>query len=206
MTSLVLESYAEQQTRWPQSGKVILAQYDDTEVVVYQAFHRVTAEYAVEHQQLGGPRYRFTRMSWIKPNFLWMMYRCGWLTKDDEQGRVLAISIDRAFFDDVVRRAVPSSWDRDRYETREEWQADVKSSEVRLQWDPDHNPMGQKVERRAIQLGLRGTYLRRFVEDATTRIEDVSELVARERDHRAEDHTLMIPREQPYPDPGTLAE
>jgi hypothetical protein len=32
----------------------------------------------------------------------------------------------------------------------------VAESNVRLQWNPDHNPKGEKVERRAIQLGRRG--------------------------------------------------
>jgi len=27
---------------------------------------------------------------------------------------------------------------------------------VRLQWDPDHSPKGEKLARRAIQLGLKG--------------------------------------------------
>jgi hypothetical protein len=39
--------------------------------------------------------------------------------------------------------------------SREEWQDQVKESSVRLQWDPDHDPFGNKLERRAIQIGLR---------------------------------------------------
>jgi hypothetical protein len=31
----------------------------------------------------------------------------------------------------------------------------VARSEVRLQWNPDHDPTGNKLERRALQLGLR---------------------------------------------------
>ncbi|MFT5999906.1 MAG: hypothetical protein ACI81P_002365 [Neolewinella sp.] len=37
------------------------------------------------HQQLGGPAFSYQRMSWIKPNFLWMMYRCGWAKKQDQE-------------------------------------------------------------------------------------------------------------------------
>ncbi len=197
-TSLILENYAAQRAVWPEEGRVILAQHDAEHVVVYQAFHPVTAAYAVHHQRLGGPRYSWTRMSWIKPGFLWMMYRCGWLTKDEQQGRVLAIWLDRAFFDEVVARAVESGWDRERFASREAWKAAVGASEVRVQWDPDHDPMGEKQPRRSIQLGLRGETLRRFAEEATWRIEDISPLVQRERAHRAETSRLMIPRERPY--------
>ncbi|MBQ1688320.1 MAG: DUF4291 family protein [Lachnospiraceae bacterium] len=29
-----------------------------------------------------GSHFSMNRMSWIKPSFLWMMYRCGWGTKE----------------------------------------------------------------------------------------------------------------------------
>ena len=198
MTALELESYERQREIWPSEGRVILAQYDDERVVVYQAFNRITAAHAVEHQRLGGPRYSFSRMSWIKPNFLWMMYRCDWLRRDAEQQNVLAIWIDRSFFDELLAAAVASKWYPERYDTRDDWQAAVKRSEVRLQWDPDHAPDGRKLARRAIQLGLRGETLRRFVEEATRKIEDVSELVVRERENRVDPSRLRTPRERPY--------
>ena len=50
----------------------------------------------------------------------------------------------------ITRRAVPSSYDRERFATREHWQAELDRSEVRLQWDPDHHPSGAPEERRAI--------------------------------------------------------
>lgn len=196
---LELETYATQRARWPHDGKVILAQYDDTSVVVYQAFHAVTAEHAVRHGRLGGPRYSFDRMSWIKPNFLWMTYRCGWLTKDDDQSHVLAIRLDRGFFDGLLERAVASSWRASAYPTEAEWSQALKASEVRLQWDPDHGPRGEKLDRRAIQLGLRGKTLRAFVEEATQSIKGVSDLVLAERANRDDESRLRTPRESPYP-------
>lgn len=195
---LDLEAYATQRARWPDEGKVILAQYDDTSIVVYQAFHPVTADYAERHGRLGGPRYSFERMSWIKPNFLWMMYRCGWLTKDEEQSRVLAIRIDRGFFDLLLEQAIASSWRASPYATEDEWKLASKAATVRLQWDPDHDPNGAKLARRAIQLGLRGDTLKAFVHEATLGIEDVSELVIAERENRADEERLRTPREAPY--------
>ena len=54
-------------------------------------------------------RFSLNRMSWIKPNFLWMMYRCGWATKADQEV-VLAVRMKRSAFDEILRRAVHSSF------------------------------------------------------------------------------------------------
>lgn len=84
--------WKDQNTRWPLRGRHILAQYDDERIWVYQAYRDEVADWAVEHQ-LGGP-WGFDRMTWIKPNFLWMMYRSGWAAKPGQQ-RILAIALDR---------------------------------------------------------------------------------------------------------------
>ena len=75
------ELYQRQDSLWPQEGQHILAHYDDASVVVYQAYRPSIAEYAVTHQRFGGD-FSFNRMSWIKPNFLWMMFRSGWAGKE----------------------------------------------------------------------------------------------------------------------------
>ena len=198
MSRLELSSYLELRETWPSEGKVVLAQYDAQSIVVYQAFNAVTAAHAVEHQKLGGPRYKLDRMSWIKPNFMWMMYRCNWLRADDEQARVLAISITRTFFDELMRVAVASSFAASGMETQEEWKRALKRSEVRMQWDPDHGPRGGKLARRAVQLGLRGEALRRFVFEETRSIEDISDLVRAQRENLGNLTTLQVPTERAY--------
>jgi hypothetical protein len=72
MTSLRLESFQAQSARWPASGRHVLAQYDDESVVVYQAYRPSIGQFAAEHGYFGG-EFSLSRMSWIKPNFLWMM-------------------------------------------------------------------------------------------------------------------------------------
>ena len=198
MTNLRIAEYLELRETWPDEGKVILAQFDDDTIVVYQAFNAVTAAHAVEHQQLGGPRYSLDRMSWIKPNFMWMMYRCSWLEADAEQARVLAIRIDRSFFDELLANAVASSFRASGMESEQAWKRAVKRSHVRLQWDPDHGPSGQKLTRRAIQLGLRGEMLRRFVLEETRSIEDISDFVVEQRAHKGALDRLRVPQEQVY--------
>ncbi len=134
-------------------------------------------------------------MSWIKPNFLWMMYRCGWASKPGQE-RVLAIRMSREGFDTILSRAIESShhpettgWDRTT------WQRRGKQADVRLQWDPDHAPSGHKLQRRAIQLGLRGETLRDFATTWVRAIADVTDEVVRRRDRH---DALTTPRERVY--------
>lgn len=198
---LITAPYDEQRAAWPAAGRHVMAQYDHESVVVYQAYAPHIGHYAAEHQRFGGD-FSYSRMSWIKPNFLWMMFRSGWGTKDNQEV-TLAITLRRAFFDELLTAAVHSSFDSDVYATREAWQLAVKESEVRLQWDPDHDPHGAKQERRAIQLGLRGDTLRRYGTEAILRIDDISPFVAQQRDALTRDpHALITPVERPYPAPS----
>ncbi|CAN0243808.1 unnamed protein product, partial [Hapterophycus canaliculatus] len=62
------------------------AQFTDREVIVYQAYNPAIGTYALEHQHFGGG-FSFERTSWIKPNFTWMMHRCGWASKHNQEVR-----------------------------------------------------------------------------------------------------------------------
>jgi hypothetical protein len=77
---------------------------------------------------------------------------------------------------------------------------------VRLQWDPDHSPTGEKLERRAIQLGLRGGALARYAKGDILSIEDITPFVHEQYDSvRAHDwEALLTPREEVYPVPEHL--
>lgn len=171
--------YAEQCRQWPQSGRHILAHYDDETIFVYQAYRPGIGEFAVKHGYFGGD-FKYTRMSWIKPNFLWMMYRCDWGRSKDQEV-VLAIRLRRAFFDSLLVKAIGSSFGSSGFSHEAEWKAAVDRSDVRLQWDPDHLPNGEKCERRAIQLGLRGDVLDAYGKREIAEIVDVSEFVAEQR-------------------------
>ena len=89
-------------------GLLILAHHDTESIVVYQAYRPAIARHALAHGAFGGAEFSFARMSWIKPNFLWMMYRCGWATKEGQEV-VLGLRIRRAFFDRILNLAVPMS-------------------------------------------------------------------------------------------------
>ena len=191
------EPYSEQVKVWPKDGRHILAQYDDETVIVYQAYCPAIGRCAVEHSRFGG-EFSSSRMSWVKPNFLWMMYRSGWGTKENQEV-TLALRLRRTFFDSLLAEAVPSTWDRDLFATRAEWSRAVKRSEVRLQWDPDHHPSGAKLDRRAIQLGLRGAVLEAFGTTELLEVIDLSEFVAEQRAALSRGvSALLVPRERVY--------
>jgi RNA:NAD 2'-phosphotransferase (TPT1/KptA family) len=97
-----------------------MAHYDDDSIIVYQAHRNSIADYSVEHQKFGG-EFSYTRMSWIKPNFLWMMFRSGWAAKDGQE-RILAVRLRRSFFDELLESAVASSFEASRLANHAEWQ------------------------------------------------------------------------------------
>lgn len=203
MISLKIADYQEQKDSWPSSGRHILAQFDDESIIVYQAYKPSIGKFAAANNYFG-KGFKYSRMSWIKPNFLWMMYRSGWGTKSDQE-ITLAIRLKRSYFDWILSQAVPSSLDSRLYQTYEEWQSDVSKSDVRLQWDPDHTPSGDREERRAVQLGLRGKALEGFRGSEIIEIEDISHFVTDQRKHLKNAHFsgLVTPVEKPYPVPNS---
>lgn len=197
--NLPTEPYLTQIQRWPRDGRHVMAQFDDDSVVVYQAYRPAIGHYAARHQRFGG-EFSLSRMSWVKPNFLWMMYRSGWGTKEGQEV-TLAVRIQRSAFDLLLRTAVHSSFDEHVYGSHAAWREAVERSSVRLQWDPDHDPAGGKLARRAIQIGMRGDVLARYAHEWIVDIQDVSDFVAEQREHAAEagHAALVTPREDVYP-------
>lgn len=195
---LLTRPYREQAAHWPQRGRHILAQYDAETVVVYQAYRPEIGQFAARNGFFGGP-FSLSRMSWVKPNFLWMMYRSNWGTKHDQEV-TLAVRLRRDAFETILRRAVPSSFDARLYPDEAAWKAAVTASEVRLQWDPDHAPGGAPLARRAIQLGLRGETLSRYARDWIVAIEDISDFVAEQRSLLGQGRLdeLLTPHEEVY--------
>jgi hypothetical protein len=195
---LETEPYADQAARWPRDGRHILAHHDAETIVVYQAYRPSIATHALQHGAFGGD-FSYTRMSWIKPNFLWMMFRSGWGTKEGQEV-VLGLRLRRPFFDGLLAQAVHSSFGASGLPSHDEWAAAVARSEVRLQWDPDHDPHGAPLARRAIQLGLRGSVLEAFGNRELLEVIDMTGFVAAQRGvlQRAGVAQLRTPVERTY--------
>ncbi|CAI8854979.1 DUF4291 domain-containing protein [Chryseobacterium sp. IT-36CA2] len=192
-----LKKYKEQLQVWPEQGYHIMAQYDDEKIIVYQSYRKEIGEFAVKNQFFGGG-FSLERMTWIKPNFLWMMYRNGWGKKEGQES-VLAIHLKKEAFIKYLENSVYSSYNTSFGMSRDEWQKQIKESSVRLQWDPDHDPFGNKLERRAIQIGLRNEFIRSFAKDDILFIENISDFVTEQYQFVLNDDldNLIIPEERP---------
>jgi hypothetical protein len=152
----------------------VRARHDEQTLVVYQAYAPAIAGPAVAAGTFVSP-FKRERMTWIKPSFLWMMYRCGWGTKPDQE-RVLAVTITRAGFEWALAHACLSDYTPALYTTHEAWEERKRATPVRVQWDPERDVTLQRLDHRAIQVGLGGEAVGRYVDEWIKGIEDVTPL------------------------------
>jgi hypothetical protein len=152
----------------------IRASYTDTTIRAYQAYSDVIADTALKHGTFVSPPFSTNRMTWIKPSFMWMMYRAGWGFKDDGQRRILAIDITHEGFDWALAHSCPS--ERPHALDNEGWRRLKCASPVRIQWDPERNLHFAPLPHRTIQIGLGGEAVRLYVRDWIEAITDVTTL------------------------------
>jgi hypothetical protein len=185
----------------------IRATYSAESITVYQAYPLEITDPAVAAGRFVPP-FKRERMTWIKPSFLWMMYRCGWATKP-EQERVLAVEITRAGFEWALAHACLSHFDRTRDADRQAWSRRLKVSPVRVQWDPERSLRLGALPHRSLQVGLSREAVDRYVTDWTVSLTDVTPLVRTIHDLvRAGDEqtaATLLPTERPYPLPAQIA-
>ncbi|MEU9478559.1 DUF4291 domain-containing protein [Streptomyces sp. NPDC048191] len=141
-------------------------------------------------------------LTWIKPSFLWMMYRCGWGTKEGQE-TVLAIEIERAGFEWALRNACLSHYAPDLHEDQTSWKRQLRRSPARVQWDPERDLHHRPLAQRSSQLGLSGEAAARYADEWIVGIEDVSPLATEVhglvRAGELERATGLLPVERPYP-------
>ncbi|OTA17372.1 hypothetical protein Xvie_01224 [Xenorhabdus vietnamensis] len=154
----------------------IKAYYTDEYIRVYQAFSDSIADSTIKNGTFVSPPFSMTRMTWIKPSFLWMMYRSGWAKKDDGQKRILAIDLTHEGFKEIIQQGVISHFDPKFFDSKKTWEEKVQSSDVVIQWDPERDISLNKLEQRTIQIGLRNKAVESYVNHWIVKITDVTEL------------------------------
>ncbi len=155
---------------WPR----IWAEYDDEGVWVYQAFKDEIVDAALELGRFG-KGFSLDRMTWIKPSLGWMMYRSAYAT-NKRQTRILRIKLSREGFDTILGMAALTHFDHHAYESKDEWAQVLGESQVRCQWDPERDLRLRKTGERAIQIGLKGDVVMRYVGEWILEMEDRTEL------------------------------
>ena len=174
----------------------VYARYDAQTIRVYQAYKPAIALEALRLQTFG-EHFSRSRMTWIKPSVLWMMYRCGWCEKPDQE-MTIALDLRREAFDVLLRLAVLSH-PADGTDPAL-WKQTLAASPVRVQWDPERDPDGDPIGRRAIQMGIRDKALEVFL-GSIVRIEDMTPLVKEWNARRLAGTLDMseLPQERLYP-------
>jgi len=176
--------------------------WDDEGVFVYQAYNDSIADWAITHQQLGGPDFKPVRMTWIKPSFAWVLYRSGYGRKHN-QNRILRMKLSHGAVAKLLSQCRCSEGGG--------------GSFGRVQWDPERDILEgdgkeprQMLRTRAIQIGLKGRLSEEYVRSIIS-VEDVTELamkvkIAHLMDHKKKSKTKdameilkdELPDERPY--------
>lgn len=184
----------------------IRATFTDTTITVYQAY---PPEIGLPAARDGGfpAAWKRDRMTWIKPSFLWMMYRCGWGTKEGQE-TVLAVEITREGFEWALANSCLSHHDPKAHADEAAWKRRLRESPARVQWDPERDLHLRPLGHRSLQLGLAGAAARRYADEWIVGIRDVTGLarevhgLVRERELAAA--TGLLPSESVYPVPDGL--
>ncbi|MCQ9634394.1 DUF4291 domain-containing protein [Chryseobacterium sp. WG23] len=185
----------------------IRADYTRDTIVVYQAYNKAIAKAAVEHQKFSAP-FSFSRMTWIKPSFLWMMERSNYGQKSNQEC-TLAIHIKRESWEKALRMAVLTSPEKRVYPNPENWEKEFSNAEVYVQWDPERNIKGNKLGYRSIQVGISRHLIEEFNEDWIVKIEDYTPLVKKilefTKAGEYDKAKKILPVEKTYPVSAELA-
>ena len=188
----------------------IRAEYDEQLITVYQAYSPAIAIPAAADNRFSAG-FKRDRMTWIKPSFRWMMYRCGWATKPGQE-RVLAIRIERSGFEWALAHSAFAHFDAGLHADRETWRSSL-AAPVRVQWDPERDLHFRALGYRSVQIGLGGEAVARYCDEWVREIRDVTDLAHRVHGEVAgrglgqgqDAAAELLPVERPYPVPTGIA-
>ncbi len=179
----------------------IRASYDHNSIVVYQAYSKAIALPALRNNRFVAP-FSFTRMTWIKPSFLWLMERSNWGLKSAQE-MILAVRITRQGWEEALSYAVLTSPDPSVYRGYDEWETQFGQALVYVQWDPERTLRGKSLPIKSIQVGLSRHIIEKYVNDWTIDIQDMTPLVRKiygvlqaGQETKARD---LLPKERVYP-------
>ncbi|SCK05462.1 protein of unknown function [Streptomyces sp. AmelKG-D3] len=182
-----------------------------TTVTVYQAYRPSIGLPAARDGRFPS-EWKRDRMTWIKPSFLWMMYRCGWGTKEGQE-TVLAVEIARSGLEWALAHAELSHYVRGVHPDQATWKRSLRTAPARVQWDPERDLDLNPLPYRSLQLGLSGEASRRYADEWTLSIRDITPLArqvhaavrAGDRERAAALLPVETPLDLPAPSPALPA-
>ncbi len=185
----------------------IRANFDRDTIVMYQAYSDAIAEPAVRNQRFQAP-FSFSRMTWIKPSFFWLMYRSNWGQKPN-QNRILAVHIRRSSWEKALSLGVLTSPENKIHGSGEEWNQLFQKAKVHVQWDTERSARGAALNYFSIQVGLSRDIIEEYVNEWVVNIDDVTPLVHklnRLRKSGDKNFSKHLPIERPYPVPQGIGD
>ncbi|MDR3058956.1 MAG: DUF4291 domain-containing protein [Prevotella sp.] len=179
----------------------IRADYDRDTIVVYQAYREAIGKPAIENKRFVPP-FSYTRMTWIKPSFLWMMERSNYGQKSGQE-YILAIRIKRSAWESALLQAVLTHPSHRVYANGEVWRQMFDDAKVHVQWDPERSIRGSKLDYRSIQVGISRHLIQEYNEDWIVDIKDYTPLANKiyklRLDGRHDKAKELLPKEKVYP-------
>ncbi|GLZ77583.1 hypothetical protein Afil01_23900 [Actinorhabdospora filicis] len=177
----------------------IRADYDAKTIVVYQAYSPAIAGPALRAGRFVAP-FSFTRMTWIKPSFLWLMHRSDWARKAGQE-RILGVRVSREGWEAALGEAVLIN---------APGYNDVTDAPVHAQWDPERNLRGAALNHYSIQIGIGRARIETYVRDWIVGLTDLTETAQKAaklmRAGHADRAKKLLPPERAYPVPDAIAE
>ena len=185
----------------------IRANYNRDTIVMYQAYSDAIADPAIRDQRFQAP-FSFTRMTWIKPSFFWLMHRSNWAQKSN-QTRILAVYIKRSAWEKALSLGVLTSPEKHIHGSGVKWESLFNSAKVHVQWDTERSQKGAPLNHFSIQVGLTRHIITEFVEEWVVKIEDMTHQVQNLNKLRKagdKNFTKYLPQEKIYPVPHGVGE
>ncbi len=185
----------------------IRADYNSESIVVYQAYSSSIARPALENQKFVAP-FSLTRMTWIKPSFLWLMERSNWGQKSGQE-HILAVRIKRSGWDEALSLGVLTSYESEVHKNSQEWRQQFEAALVHVQWDPERSILGADLGCNSIQVGLSRHIIERFVDEWIIEISDYTPLVKKihafVKSGQVDKAKKLLPTERNYPVEANIA-
>jgi hypothetical protein len=134
-----------------------------------------------------------------------MLHRSGYAGKHRQEA-IARIHLSHDGFLAILRQAVPTLYSESLFSDTAAWHDALRRSDVRYQWDPDRDLFDRKLEHRAIQMGIQGATVHRYVDEWILGIEDVTDLAHQIRDAALDTQLTFpqVPREREYIIPAEI--
>lgn len=179
---------------WSEAPRTLLATHDAERVVVWQAHAPEVAEHALRAQRFSGvPGWRLDRTTRLRVSLPSLAWRTAYGARPGRE-RLLAVTLAREGFDEIVRRAIPAEYSPETYPSEASFRLATKFASATVSWHPDRDGAGAEVPWETARFGIRGSLLDTFARSWVLGIADHTAWLA---------DRSVVPEVRPYPlDPG----